>query len=680
MEKNKDFETIKKLYGESMAKFCRSHFQEILQQEGELSRLLQSKYAPTRILHQSLIKYEQEDAFIAEIMDEFHKIRPIEEKDTKETVETPEVLLAKAGYDLYRCETVADVMRFKKYYQSGVETLCTFKDPKARLERCHIFWVVRKDVERINRKDFKNPERDDEYGTSVMSFQFLKNYYNLSIKNRYNHAVKYCDNTLSNDLDKIIPGLSKSFEVHYGMKRTKQKINVILLNFVSDKNGVFHSYNCECNDTYYCNDNILITENREVQYYDKARYEVFDSYILDKKEKRIFQHNGIGAYADKTMIGLQIKDVVVEKIKGTTDKNIIITTDDGGKVEIKVNVQGQIKEFYSDKIEETQEGFLMHSQEIQKISMPNLKVMGNASFINAEKVEILDLPKIEEIGYQCLSQVLSSELPFPLLRKIGNLSLERLPNAKELNLPNLESIGSNSIDFAVSLKNIYLPKLKTMGSSCLRVISSVQELDLPNLEKVGANVFCLAESLTKLSAPKLETINSGFCTTCGALKEISIPNVKYIPHHCFITPGTLEKLELPNVKSVWDFCFVNAYNLEYLNAPQLEEVGFECFKHSPKLQTANLDNLARIDKSSFVTSKINVKKIIRQNKKREKGAKKSIFSIFKRNETKQNDLQSTAKFQEEIKNAVHGKPVVHAQRAVKNRSSRSLDKDREMGK
>ena len=42
----------------------------------------------------------------------------------------------------------------------------------------------------IRRENFKNPQRQDEYGTSVISLQFTRGKkQTLSIKNRYNHSV-----------------------------------------------------------------------------------------------------------------------------------------------------------------------------------------------------------------------------------------------------------------------------------------------------------------------------------------------------------------------------------------------------------------------------------------------------------------------------------------------------------
>ena len=68
----------------------------------------------------------------------------------------------------------------KKYYAPG-EEICTFRDPE-RFKRYYIINAVRKDVDKIKRGN--PPQRDDEYGTSVISIQVLKTGGFISIKNR----------------------------------------------------------------------------------------------------------------------------------------------------------------------------------------------------------------------------------------------------------------------------------------------------------------------------------------------------------------------------------------------------------------------------------------------------------------------------------------------------------------
>ena len=106
--------------------------------------------------------------------------------------QNPFDLLDKAGYNAYVADTLGKQNAIRQYFAPG-EELCTFRD-SSRYLNYYIINAVRKDVDNIKRKDFKNPQREDEYGTSVLSIQILKKGGFISIKNRYNHTVQNPDN------------------------------------------------------------------------------------------------------------------------------------------------------------------------------------------------------------------------------------------------------------------------------------------------------------------------------------------------------------------------------------------------------------------------------------------------------------------------------------------------------
>ena len=86
----------------------------------------------------------------------------------KVTNKTPYELLDEAGYRLFECKNEQEINSFRKYYEKR-EELCTFYG--GRLNRCIVFFAVRKDVDKIKRKDFKNPKREDEDGTYKVSLR-----------------------------------------------------------------------------------------------------------------------------------------------------------------------------------------------------------------------------------------------------------------------------------------------------------------------------------------------------------------------------------------------------------------------------------------------------------------------------------------------------------------------------
>ena len=160
-------------------------------------------------------------------------------------------------YKLYRCKTKEELDYFKKYYEK-YELICTFDDEK-RLEECHIFFAVREGAENLDRKSFVQPQRQDEYGTSVISIQFDKEYNDVSIKNRYNHTVENPDCTFSNNLDEIVPGLGDSFAFHYDMGQVVDLEDYCFLKipgFVKASNGKHYKYFSKCKSIKYIKNKI----------------------------------------------------------------------------------------------------------------------------------------------------------------------------------------------------------------------------------------------------------------------------------------------------------------------------------------------------------------------------------------------------------------------------------------
>ena len=156
---NSELKQIKKIYGEDMMHLCRRLFPTVLEEEGKLLNTLMKVLAPTSRLSLLFKKYsyhDYESDFARWINDCISKNDKQEEK--VESTKTPEELMEEAGYILTECDSESDIQSFKKYYAPG-EELCTFHG--GRLNRCYVFFAVKKNVDKIKRKDFPNPKREE---------------------------------------------------------------------------------------------------------------------------------------------------------------------------------------------------------------------------------------------------------------------------------------------------------------------------------------------------------------------------------------------------------------------------------------------------------------------------------------------------------------------------------------
>ena len=394
---NQDLKIIKKLYGEKMMHLCREYFPTLLNTPTLLPNLLKEHFYPSHDLFEDIIKNNKENKFKNYIYSlVFNDNRP-----KSSVTETPEELLAKVGYDLYECHTEEEIQSFKKYYYPG-EELCTFNG--GRLNRCRVFFAVKKDVDKIKREDFSNPLRQDLYGTSVISIQFSKDGTNsLSIKNRYNHTVIDPDATFSNDLENIIAGLTDSFEKYYGIIQTFKSNDFEIPNYVII-NGKYYKYNYEINNTYYCPNNIVIDSNGNIREYDHEKYLVMDYFLLDLVNKEL-------TLIDPYLIGeddfiTEFKDISKIEIKNNSNqlKEIYITNKKNQTIQITLDKRNRIIGIINNYCKNIGNNYLFFNNTLMFMEMFNLETIGDNFNLHNSILEKINIPQVKKIGHSFLLQ------------------------------------------------------------------------------------------------------------------------------------------------------------------------------------------------------------------------------------------------------------------------------------
>ena len=615
-----DYDIIKDKYGEKLAKLCRSYFPTILEHHGLLSHILTNNFAENHHLLDDIIKNQRLDSFKSFIYGHFYelvnadRVKGVE----KRVIERPEVLMDKAGYKLYKCENNEDIAAFKKYYMEG-EELCTFRDPE-RIDNYDIFWAVKKNVDDIKRADFKYPMRQDEYGTSVISIQFLKGENSiLSIKNRYNHKVLDPDATFANDLDNIIAGLTESFVKYYNIDLVQGAYGLDLPGYTRTSNGKFYPYNNEINNVYFCPDNIIISNGEAIKF-DKSQYEMFDYFIFDKVNKEFINPYEIeDGFTDnvnfvkkiETMVDKQSKErtlkiTFTDKKNSKTNKYFIVTT----------NERNQVLKAYVENTPDTNKPYYSDASIIRSLVAPNIKKLPTYSLGKCLKhLTELKMDSVTEIGERVLNTVLSlEELHLPNVRQIRQFSFNNMSNLKILNLPSLENLEMRSFAGAPMLTSVYVPKLRYMDTGCF-AINNIKNLSLPMLKKMGYGCFQYSNNLQRLYIPELQHFASTCFEKTNALKELNLQKITQLPQSCFREVNCLENLIADNLINLQGKSFVNAPSLKNIHAPNLKELGVgsffrtkaledlylpsavslgaECFKHS-NIKNVDMDNLEKM--------------------------------------------------------------------------------------
>ena len=501
---NNDLKVIKKKYGEEMMHLCRDLFPTLLEKEGLLPSLLLHSFHESHSLAQDIISEQLEYEFKSYIYQQVD-VNDVENNKITKIDKTPEELLKDAGYQLYECHTEEDIQMFKKYYAPG-EELCTFQG--GRLHRCHVFFVVKDNVDEIKREDFIKPSREDVYGTSVMSIQFTKDFsHTLSIKNRYNHRVNNPDSTFANNLDNIIPGLTDSFDKYYGMHQQFTCDNFELPGYVKANDGKYYKYNCEIGNVYYCEDNVII-DNFEVKEYPKEKYLVFDYFILDLQSKMasLYDLDIVDSFPD---ILDEIEKINIEK---DGDKKTVVIKQRGQEdaVLLELDRSNNLVSFRNNHVENIPNDFLSYNERLKVLEMENAVIIGdnflcsnwdletlelsNAtiignSFLNENRSLChIELPKVTNIGQGFLeyNQLISS-CQFPSLEVIGNYFMRCNKKLNQIELPKATMIGNFFLEYNENINRVYLPEVKEIGISFLKCNKKLSSIELPKGISIGKN-------------------------------------------------------------------------------------------------------------------------------------------------------------------------------------------------
>lgn len=171
-----------------------------------------------------------------------------------------------SGYTTVIFDDEQKIAECKEYYSNG-EIICTYNDLKRRMQEYYMIVAIKKDIDKIKR--FENPQREDDYGTSILNIQIAKNGSHMSIKNRYNHTVNQCDATFNNDLNNIKMGLQNMVLGYYGFAGIT-RINNKYYKDIVNIGEIYLKYHTEKNNIYF--GHFVLDGVNGMRYADTSRY------------------------------------------------------------------------------------------------------------------------------------------------------------------------------------------------------------------------------------------------------------------------------------------------------------------------------------------------------------------------------------------------------------------------
>lgn len=568
MDLNKDLKYIKKKYGEKMMHYCRECFPTILNVPGKLVEILNTHFYCVK---DSLYNDIKENHKESEFNDFVYSNAGLKnEYDIRDVSKTPKELLDDAGYDLFECKTVEEVNSFKKYFILG-EQLCTFLDPASRLENKYVFFAVKKNILDIKREDFLIPDRQDEYGTSVISIQFTRDKNNhLSIKNRYNEVVNNPDSTFDNNLDNIIPGLTMSFYKAYGIREIYDENSEFQMENYISIDGEYYKYNYKLNDIYYCTNNIIALNGKVIKY-DPEKYIIMDYFIIDLVNKKVDVFDNKLRDSFSEVIG-KIKNI--EIVRGEKDKKVYITNEEDNIFELTLSFDNKLIGIKNNMIDKLPNRFLISGQYLKNMEFSNVREIGNDVLYANTDLEYFNLSKAEVIGnYFLANNIKLTNINLNKTIMIGDDFLKKNIIVGSINFDSLQRVGNNFMFSNKGLSSIVLPNLSYAGKCFFKSNDKVLFASFPSLQETGdffmndaknlrmfeadnlrvtGDMFLMAnKGLDYISLPNLIKTGKLFLAANQIIMSVNLPNLSYLPKYFLRNAGGLESITLAD-NCTWD--------------------------------------------------------------------------------------------------------------------------------
>jgi DNA-directed RNA polymerase subunit F len=292
---------IKKFIGEQAYKYIENSAYNV---DAIRSALVTPQNA--REIFADLTEYEAR-SLVAEISNSgtIGQVRPTTQEEIK-------AAFAESGYTTVIFDDKQAIAECVKYYRDN-ERICTYNSLESRMREYHMIVAIKGNIDKIKRSD--NPQREDEYGTSIINIQIARNGSHMSIKNRYNHTVSQCDSTFDNDLNHIKMGLQSMVLGYYGFAGLTKESKVHYRNIVNI-GGVYLKYHTEKNNIYF--GAFVLDSTNGVRYTDAGQY-----YVTNGNGDNYYRSPIILDFHNKTAIDLIGKNGKIPLISRTMQEGIL---------------------------------------------------------------------------------------------------------------------------------------------------------------------------------------------------------------------------------------------------------------------------------------------------------------------------------------------------------------------
>ncbi len=477
----------------------------------------------------------------------------------QDVTQDPIDLLNQAGYDAYLVTAQNDTSNpnfdpknpktwvgqdtIEPYFYDK-ERICTLGTERWREK--YIIVCIKRGADTLKREDFFGiEEREDPYGSSVITIQMDKNVGDLFITCRYNHTVEFPDETFHANPDEIIPGLSgalcKRFMIDFPSKKCTLPNGFIMLGgqIIRYHKKVGFSY---FGPSYYIKNEIIhhINTDKEI---------ILEQFIFNLKEKT-FKTVTAGERSQLTLLEQELEGKTIQIHKGENgirhliaNGQEIMTLQDGNLIHLTLTHPRETLEKAS----------LQDFSHLETVTLsPGLKNIEGWVFYGCNRLKEIILPaemtEIREGTFASCATLKHILLP-QSITKIGNWAFSKCFSLEEIILPKgITTIGCMAFEGCCSLTSITIPEGVTeINTSTFHGCLGLKNITLPkSLTKIDNEAFIWCKLKNVVLPEKVNYIGNYAFQGCSALESINLPNnITYIGEGAFAGCTALKEITLP---------------------------------------------------------------------------------------------------------------------------------------
>ena len=423
---------IKNKYGQRFMTFCKEELSDVLEIEGVLQNILDSKFANNgKTLNEDIKDEAFRDSLREHIYFEKNLKYPNKEEMDDEYLDmSPFELMEKNEYELKEVRKKEDLEEYMQYYpKEDREELR--REIEGYMNMQNIFFAKKYDIDDIYRQN--PPRRDDKYGKSLLLIRFNKNYNELYeaiqemsmtspqeapiridtkadiiIRGRYNKEFENYDQTLGNNLERVAPGFAGNFIEKIGEEKgvafnLPKPVSLKKHKYINH-GGKFFRYITKGENSYLLSGGKYLA-NGKINDIGENQILIDGKFLVDANKSTItlVDQKSTDCFVNTFRENVNEINVGNRDVKG--NKEIIVkkleeNQSDLATVRIKVNKNNEIIEYENPTMHYIESSnFLKGNKTLQNIALPNITSVGDNFLADAgESLRKIDAEKLVNIG------------------------------------------------------------------------------------------------------------------------------------------------------------------------------------------------------------------------------------------------------------------------------------------